>query len=414
MNRAPHIRRSALSIPLALVLLASCANDLSPNAPDPDGDIGASDTALVEGVGGLAFVSITHNRSYENGVLLAVRAPANTARVDYFADGKAAGTSSNPAGGFGVVVTVANPGYVVVAARAQDANGKLLGEVQAGIVLKQPVEFGFVSPEREGGSYANGVWFKTRGPADVVKVRYTADGWPLGESTDIAGEFPVRYTFTSVGRRTVLAEAFDIAGNRVDKATRSLVVVDETQGSATPTAPVPAALPYFYQYANQLAPGATCQNTSIAMVLAAFGWRGRPDDITAEFGRTYAQSPAGLASLFNTLARRAGISARLQARTAGTLAGLRTLVNAGKPTIVHGFFTSFGHVLVVTGFDGTHYTVHDPAGTWNQAFGGGYPHGWEPTAGRGIRYPKAAFERAIGTYDGGAVVDGSLWYHELQ
>ena len=74
----------------------------------------------------------------------------------------------------------------------------------------------------------------------------------------------------------------------------------------------------------------------------------------------------------------------------------------------------FGHVMVAWGFDGTSYTVNDPAGTWSQRFGGGYLNGWEPTAGRGIRYPRAAFELAIGSFDGVTIEDGSLWYHELR
>ena len=90
-----------------------------------------------------------------------------------------------------------------------------------------------------------------------------------------------------------------------------------------PTAPGRVDLPYFYQYANRLFPGASCQNTSIAMVLAGLGWRGRPDDVTREFGKDYAQSPGGLAQVFNTLAARAGLSGRVTAITNGTLAGLR-------------------------------------------------------------------------------------------
>jgi len=175
-----------------------------------------------------------------------------------------------------------------------------------------------------------------------------------------------------------------------------------------------ASLPYFYQYANRLHPGASCQNTSIAMVLAAFGWRGVPDDITARHGKYRAQSPAGLAAVFNEEAARAGIAARLSARTSGTISQLRALLAAGTPVIVHGYFTGFGHVLVARAFDGDGYIVNDPAGTWSQRFGGGYPNGWEPTAGRGIRYPRAAFERAIARFDDSTIVDSSLCFHELR
>lgn len=79
---------------------------------------------------------------------------------------------------------------------------------------------------------------------------------------------------------------------------------------------------------------------------------------------------------------------------------------------VHGYFTSYGHVVLVLGYDSGGYWVNDPAGTWAGWFMGGYPGGWEPTAGDGIYYPKAAFEAAVGTSDGWSALP--LWIHELQ
>ena len=147
------------------------------------------------------------------------------------------------------------------------------------------------------------------------------------------------------------------------------------------------------------------------MVLKWAGWSGTPDTITARFGKDLAQSPAGLASIFNQLAEESGLSARLQARTSGSLSGLRGLLAEGKPVIVHGYLTSYGHVVVATGFDGGQYTVNDPAGRWTQTWKGGYPYGWSSTIGRGIRYSRARFEQAIATSNGSSYLP--LWYHEL-
>ena len=61
-------------------------------------------------------------------------------------------------------------------------------------------------------------------------------------------------------------------------------------------------VPYFFQYANLLHPGSSCQNTSVAMVLAYIGWDGIPDDITSSWGKDYAQSPHNLSDMFNTIA----------------------------------------------------------------------------------------------------------------
>ena len=85
----------------------------------------------------------------------------------------------------------------------------------------------------------------------------------------------------------------------------------ESESRPEPRPEPPAAspsptVPYFCQFENRITGWATCQNTSIAMILAQHGWGGVPDDITREFGRRRAQQPAGLSSLFNELAARAG------------------------------------------------------------------------------------------------------------
>ena len=170
-------------------------------------------------------------------------------------------------------------------------------------------------------------------------------------------------------------------------------------------------VPYFYQYANDLYPESTCQNTSVAMLLAYYGWRGEPDDITRQWGKDYAQSPSGLAAVFNSTAAAAGISERLHAHTSGTLAGFRALLADGIPVIVHGYFTGSGHVVVALDWDGSGYVVNDPAGRWNQRFMGGYPSGYAPTAGDHVRYGAAAFEAAVATSDGASYLP--LWYHEV-
>ena len=170
-------------------------------------------------------------------------------------------------------------------------------------------------------------------------------------------------------------------------------------------------VPYFFQYSNRLYPGSSCQNTSVAMVLAYLGWQGIPDDITSSWGKDYAQSPHNLSSMFNTIARAENLGGILVTDTNGSLGEFRDKASGGEILIVHGYFTGYGHVLVVTGFDGTDYTVNDPAGIWRGTFKGGY--GWsDPLDGHGIKYPKDSFEAAIGTSDGYSNLP--LWYHALE
>lgn len=188
-------------------------------------------------------------------------------------------------------------------------------------------------------------------------------------------------------------------------------VTPEPDDPVEPDVNEPGDVPYFFQYNNNLFPGSSCQNTSVAMVLAHLGWGGRPDDITGSWGKDFAQTPHNLSYMFNTIAGEEGLSGALQTTTNGTLEELRSALQGGRVVIIHGYFTSYGHVLVVTGYDGTHYTVNDPAGAWRQEFRGGYP--WSSdTAGHGIRYRSEPFEAAIATSDGYTSLP--LWYHTLR
>ena len=187
--------------------------------------------------------------------------------------------------------------------------------------------------------------------------------------------------------------------------------------STTDAPPVGSAgaedVPYYYQYGNSRHPSASCQNTALAMVLSYYGAVVTPDQITDRFGKDKAQSPAGLAEIFNHYASEAGIPERMEATTQGSLEELRTLAAGPDPVIVHGYFTGGGHVVAVTDYDGSSYTVSDPAGTWSQTHGGGYPKSWtEPRAGDGITYGQSAFEHAVSTNAHGSA-HAPLWYSQI-
>lgn len=268
----------------------------------------------------------------------------------------------------------------------------------------------FLSPAA-GATVDNGFVIKVATTGDVRRVEYWADDkYRFAQSSDRQRAFEVKATFHTLGRRVVSARAFDAAGAALARTSIAITVRDASSGSPS-SAALADRLPYFYQYANALYPGSSCQNTSTAMVLALYGWKGRPDDITRRFGKHQAQSPAGLASVFNTLAAEAGLSRRLRAHTDGTVSAVRALLKAGKPVIVHGYFTGSGHVIVLSGFDGAAYTANDPAGRWNQAFKGGYPGAQGSTSGRKVRYGAAALETAILSTNGSNSVP--IWYHEV-
>ncbi len=253
--------------------------------------------------------------------------------------------------------------------------------------------------------------FRTSTNQAVRRVRYEADGWVIGESSDRGNGWPISYDFQVQGDRLIKAYALDEAGRQLGAAGAWIEVVGGDEDATGATGGGFPDVPYFYQYANSYSPGSSCQNTSAAMVLAWLGWSGDPDDLTAYWGTQYAQTPAGLAAMFNAEAGWGGIGDRLQAHTSGSIDGMKRLLDAGLPVIIHGYFTSYGHVVVVLGYDSGGYWVNDPAGTWNERFMGGYPYGWEPTAGHAIYYEAGAFEAAVATSNGSTYLP--LWYHEL-
>ena len=170
---------------------------------------------------------------------------------------------------------------------------------------------------------------------------------------------------------------------------------------------MPLDIPYLNQYDNQLSPSATCQNTSIAMVLRFYGWQGTPDEITSEWGRHYAQSPTGLSRLISRYGE--SLNIRSIPHTNGTINQLKSILDKGFPVVIHGYFTRSGHVVVVTGYNENGYYVNDPAGTWNQSFMGGYHGSYD---GKNVFYNKSSFEAAISTSDGYSYLP--IWLHEIK
>jgi hypothetical protein len=56
-------------------------------------------------------------------------------------------------------------------------------------------------------------------------------------------------------------------------------------------------------------------------------------------------------------------------RTNGTFKDIQMSIDCGRPVIIHGYFTSSGHIIVIKGYDSSGFIVNDPYGEY---FSSGY------------------------------------------
>ncbi|MYF92136.1 MAG: T9SS type A sorting domain-containing protein [Gemmatimonadetes bacterium] len=155
-------------------------------------------------------------------------------------------------------------------------------------------------------------------------------------------------------------------------------------------------VPYFHQHSNRINPSGSCQNTSVAIVLKYYGADDiTPDMISAKWGTHVAQTTGGLEKVFNEEAALRGLSVRDQATETGLLRELHALLDAGRPVIVHGGFSTVGHLMVLVGYDERFYYAMDPASQWTERLNGGFTNTDDPHIGRYTRYGRDAVENAI-------------------
>lgn len=68
--------------------------------------------------------------------------------------------------------------------------------------------------------------------------------------------------------------------------------------------------------------------------------------------------PQGLSKLAEAYGLRNELTLR------GSAADIRKAIVEGKPCIIHGYFTSFGHIVTIIGYDKDGFIVNDPFGEW--------------------------------------------------
>jgi uncharacterized protein YvpB len=163
-------------------------------------------------------------------------------------------------------------------------------------------------------------------------------------------------------------------------------------------------LPYFSQLDNQLNSTGSCNVTSCAMVLSYFGikgnGKGQLEDQLYQWlidNKLSRHNPLDLQKLL--------ISKGLkdEYRQDRTIQDLKSSLDKGRPIILHGYFTRFGHIVVLKGYDSKGFIVHDPYGEW---FRSGYR---TDLSGRDLNYSYSLI-REVGCDPG---VEASIWAHSV-
>lgn len=233
----------------------------------------------------------------------------------------------------------------------------------------------------DGALVANPVRFELQ-LQGVDHAVLDADGYEIATLTS-ASEPAFEYVFSGTGYERVVT----LTGYGADGA---VAAQDVIRLEVEPDE-VSLDVPYFYQYDNTNEPGSTCGVTSAAMLVDWFHPGSvTPDSLYRTYGKAQGQAPDTLAALYESEGLYADFS------YGGSRADIRGHLDAGRPVVVHGYWTGAGHITVIVGYSDTDWIVNDPAGDWYDCYGCGEADH--------VRYPMG------GAWDDEMSVDGDVWY----
>ncbi len=141
-------------------------------------------------------------------------------------------------------------------------------------------------------------------------------------------------------------------------------------GQLVHPAPLPKSyrlnVPYKSQLDNWYNPTGACNVTSIAMCLEYLDTPRRTNSIPFEdelyqyaLNQGYSRhSPYDLAQIVRDYGRKDSFTEN------AIIEDVQDWIADGNPAVIHGYFTSFGHIVVVVGYDEYGFVVHDPYGEW--------------------------------------------------
>lgn len=335
-------------------------------------------------------------------------ASPSTVRVEYYVDGYKIDESTRAEGDNfpGQYTFQDNKNERLFEIRGFDANNK---QISRGVGLIDVTDgVGVYIRQLAHTTYEIGL---ERAPSEVAGLEVQVDGkWLLTDSVENqerSTRGAVRSVFSIIGERDFKLTTYNADGTVRGSLYRTFnlpavkgmdpsvtVKGDATTPTPSPTSRINAT--YYYQYNNRNEPSATCGVTSAAMLLSNFGATLTPDDLYRKYGKAKGQSPVGLAEIYR---KELGFG---QGTYKGSIAQIKRHIDAGRPVVIHGYFTGSGHIMTVIGYNDTGLVVNDPSGKWAGCFKCGYA-GRTSTNGKGITY---SYSSLLGNVIGR---DGDIW-----
>ncbi len=162
-------------------------------------------------------------------------------------------------------------------------------------------------------------------------------------------------------------------------------------------------VPYLCQLDNTEDPYGTCNITSMSMVLNYFGIKGQnndserlPDELHdwIDARGLDRHDPACLAQVVDAY----GVHDNF--RQDATIEDVQEWLTQGNPAVVHGYFTSSGHIVCLIGYNSYGFIVNDPYGEY---FAEGYD---TSSTGAGLSYSYELIKKTCMT-------DNQFWVHFL-
>jgi len=159
------------------------------------------------------------------------------------------------------------------------------------------------------------------------------------------------------------------------------------------------AVPYFSQRDNPRYSWATCNVTSIAMIMYYYGVRSKSgrqleDELLQWCLQKYGAGSQTDHSVLTRLIQSYGFKTSFSATR--KWADVKTELMNRRPVVLAGDFTASGHIICVIGYNAQGYVVHDP---WGNAL-----TGYTNTQGGHLLYSYSYMDRVCGP-------DGNVWAH---